>query len=80
MPISAPAMSTSKRTLAAALEAADLQAAVAALRQDLVSRHLFHQHWRSRAAQSQFVGGPLGAVPPFKRSFRLSDSAALSIT
>jgi hypothetical protein len=36
MPISAPAMSTSKRTLAAALEAADLQAAVAALRQDIV--------------------------------------------
>jgi len=33
MPISAPAMSTSKRTLAAALEAADLQAAVAALRE-----------------------------------------------
>jgi len=30
MPISAPAMSTSKRTLAAALEAADLQAAMEA--------------------------------------------------
>jgi hypothetical protein len=36
MPISAPAMSTSKRTLTGALEAADLQAAVAALRQDIV--------------------------------------------
>jgi hypothetical protein len=36
MPISAPAVSTSKRTLTAALEAADLQAAVAALRQDII--------------------------------------------
>ena len=36
MPISAPAMSTSKRTLTAALEAGDLQAAVAAFRQDIV--------------------------------------------
>jgi len=36
MPISAPAMSTSKRTLTAALGAGDLQAAVAALRQDIV--------------------------------------------
>jgi hypothetical protein len=36
MPISAPAMSTSKRTLTAALEAVDLQAAVAAFRQDIV--------------------------------------------
>jgi hypothetical protein len=36
MPISAPPMSTSKRTLTAALAASDLQAAVAALRQDVV--------------------------------------------
>ena len=36
MPISAPPMSTSKRTLTAALAAGDLQAAVAALRQDVV--------------------------------------------
>ena len=36
MPISAPAMSSSKRTLTAALEAGDLQAAVAAFRQDIV--------------------------------------------
>jgi len=36
MPISAPAMSTSTRTLRAALEAGDLQAAVAAFRQDIV--------------------------------------------
>src|SRR5258708_30309444 len=36
MPISAPAMRTRKRTLTAALEAGDLQAAVAALRQDIV--------------------------------------------
>ena len=36
MPISAPAMSTSKRTLTAALEAGDLQAAAAASRQDIV--------------------------------------------
>jgi hypothetical protein len=36
MPISAPAMSTSKRTLTAAWEAGDLQAAVAAFRQDIV--------------------------------------------
>src|ERR1700731_4434861 len=35
MPISAPAMSTSKRTLRAALEAGDLQAAVATFRQDI---------------------------------------------
>ena len=36
MPISAPAMSTSKRTLTAALGAGDLQAAVPALRQDII--------------------------------------------
>ena len=36
MPVSAPAMSTSKRTLTAALEAGDLPAAVAAFRQDIV--------------------------------------------
>ena len=36
LPISAPAMSTSKRTLTAALEAGDLQAAVAAFRKDIV--------------------------------------------
>ena len=36
LPISAPAMSSSKRTLTAALEAGDLQAAVAAFRQDIV--------------------------------------------
>ena len=36
MPISAHAMSTSKRTLTAALEAGDLQAAVAAFRRDIV--------------------------------------------
>ena len=36
MPISAPPMSTSKPTLTAALAAGDLQAAVAALRQDVV--------------------------------------------
>jgi hypothetical protein len=36
MSVSEPAMSTSKRTLTAALRAADLQAAVAALRQDIV--------------------------------------------
>src|SRR5258708_3511923 len=36
MPISAPAVGTSKRTLTAALEAGDLQAAVAAFRQDIV--------------------------------------------
>ena len=36
IPISAPAMSSSKRTLTAALEAGDLQAAVAAFRQDIV--------------------------------------------
>ena len=36
MPVSAPAMSTSKRTLTAALEAGDLRAAVAAFRQDIV--------------------------------------------
>jgi hypothetical protein len=36
MPISAPAMSTSKRTLTAAMEAGDLQAAIAAFRQDIV--------------------------------------------
>jgi hypothetical protein len=38
MPASAPAVRTSKRTLTAALEAGDIQAAVAALRQDI----LFH--------------------------------------
>src|SRR6516165_9298861 len=36
MPISTTAMRTSKRTLTAALEAGDLQAAVAAFRQDIV--------------------------------------------
>ena len=36
MPISAPATSTSKRTLTAAMEAGDLQAAIAAFRQDIV--------------------------------------------
>jgi hypothetical protein len=36
MPISAPAMGTSRRTLTAALEAGDLQTTVAAFRQDIV--------------------------------------------
>src|SRR5215469_14464086 len=36
MPVSAPTVSTSKRTLTAALEAGDLQAVVAAFRQDIV--------------------------------------------
>ena len=36
MPISAPAMSTSTRTLTAAMEAGDLQVAIAAFRQDIV--------------------------------------------
>jgi hypothetical protein len=38
MPISAPAMSTSKRTLTAAFEAGDFQAAMAACRQDVIFR------------------------------------------
>jgi transcriptional regulator with GAF, ATPase, and Fis domain len=38
MPISEPAMHTSKRTLTGALEADDLQAALAAFRQDIVFR------------------------------------------
>ena len=36
MPISAPAMSMSKRTLTTAMETGDLQAAIAAFRQDIV--------------------------------------------
>ena len=36
MPISAPAMSTTKRTFTTAMEAGDLQAAIAAFRQDIV--------------------------------------------
>jgi hypothetical protein len=36
MPISAPAIRTSKRTFTAALEVGDLQAAVAVFRQDIV--------------------------------------------
>ena len=46
MPTSAPAMSTSKRTLTAALEAGDLQAAAAAFGQDIV----FHSPIRATVA------------------------------